>query len=916
MVETDLGLQSVNPQTRLYSQILLDIQVQDLKDRLFTYRVPESLHDEVFVGAQVLVPFGSQMVAGYVISLLTDFDEERESFKVKEILEVVDPLPLFDESYIDFLAFIAAKYCASMQDVVSAAVPSCLVSKVKRHVRLVDRTVSGAEILLSPAAYLVFTLLQGSAKGILSLSALRRRFESEGKRRKPKLTVQDFLQSMRHLSRLGYITIDEVEESGSSMKTELWLRASGLPPRTAKQKQVLAAFKEKESPGLAENPDANPDLNPDANPDLNPDLNPDASPPPSPAPSPDSDIDVALSLANLMQKSGVSRATIDKMVKEGMLESFEKEVVRDALGRLPGALVDNYSALPELTEEQKAVYGILLPALEECFSLKDQSQQFYEPWLLHGVTGSGKTEIYLRLIARCLELGRTALFLVPEIALTPQLSGRLKARFGALVAVWHSGISAGERYDAWRRLRSGEVRVLLGARSAILANIPDLGLIVLDEEHDGSYKQSTPAPRYNARDLAVEKARRCGALVLFGSATPDLASFERARQKDRILSMKNRVHQPVMPRVEIVDMRQGKGAMLAGSEIFSRRLADALKDRLEKGEQSVLLINRRGYASHIFCQACGTPQTCKNCSVSLVLHSNLRHKVNLEEAADQSLFSAGGYLACHHCGFRQPLKEECSSCQGPFLKIAGVGTQKVEKEVSKFLPAARIVRLDSDVVRRKGAFEEVLAKFTEGEADILIGTQMVAKGLDIAKVTLVGVLLADSAFNLPDYRSSERGFQLLTQVAGRAGRGETPGSVILQTYTPELPVLNLASRHDYAGFFAPEIESRRYLDYPPFARLTRVLLSGEDEMLVQSVSEIVAEEISYLMEDEADEDELKILGPAPCLIERIKGRYRYHLIIKNKGGERLQRLLVDYLRGRRFGPAVSLAVDVDAIDLI
>ncbi|MCA0313018.1 MAG: primosomal protein N' [Candidatus Melainabacteria bacterium] len=912
MVETELGLQSVNPQTRLYSQILLDIQVQDLKDRLFTYRVPESLHDEVFVGAQVLVPFGSQMVAGYVISLLTDFDEERESFKVKEILEVVDPLPLFDESYIDFLAFIAAKYCASMQDVVSAAVPSCLVSKVKRHVRLVDRTLSGAEILLSPAAYLVFTLLQGSAKGILSLSALRRRFESEGKRRKPKLTVQDFLQSMRHLSRLGYITIDEVEENGSSMKTELWLRASGLPPRTAKQKQVLAAFQVNESSGLAENPDANLNTSPDAYSDAKSD----ASLLTSLNTSSNANLDTALSLAQLLQKSGVSRATIDKMVKEGMLESFEKEVVRDALGRLPGALVDNYIALPELTEEQKTVYGILLPALEECFSLKDQPQKFYEPWLLHGVTGSGKTEIYLRLIARCLELGRTALFLVPEIALTPQLSGRLKARFGALVAVWHSGISAGERYDAWRRLRSGEVRVLLGARSAILANIPDLGLIVLDEEHDGSYKQSTPAPRYNARDLAVEKARRCGALVLFGSATPDLASFERARQNDRILSMKNRVHQPVMPRVEIVDMRQGKGAMLAGSEIFSRRLADALKDRLEKGEQSVLLINRRGYASHIFCQACGTPQTCRNCSVSLVLHSNLRHKVNLEEAADQSLFSAGGYLACHHCGYRQPLKEECSSCQGPFLKIAGVGTQKVEKEVSKFLPDARIVRLDSDVVRRKGAFEEVLARFTEGQADILIGTQMVAKGLDIAKVTLVGVLLADSAFNLPDYRSSERGFQLLTQVAGRAGRGETPGSVILQTYTPELPVLNLASRHDYAGFFAPEIESRRYLDYPPFARLTRVLLSGEDEMLVQSVSEIVAEEISYLMEDEADEDELKILGPAPCLIERIKGRYRYHLIIKNKGGERLQRLLVDYLRGRRFGPAVSLAVDVDAIDLI
>lgn len=855
---------------RLYAQILLDIQIQGLKDRLFTYRVPEHLEDTVFVGSQVLVPFGPrQMVAGYVTAVErksgADFD-----FRVRDLHDVVDPLPLFGESYIDFLAYVAKRYCASMQDVIAASVPACLVSKVKRYIKLEKNELldkSAPLLLENRAQTLLVELLKGSSKGILNLTILRQRFEKLGRQERPKLNAEAFHRALKDLTVRGLISTFEEEEEGTNIKTKNLVHAGEIATKTAKQAEILTCLQEFEkSPSIPE----------------------------------------------LIEKSGSSRSTIDKMVKEGMLKLAEEEVVRDSLSGLPAELVEKFRQEPKLTAEQEEVFAVLLEDLSAALSDKSVKEIQPEPWLLHGVTGSGKTEVYLRLISQALKADRTTLFLVPEISLTPQLSGRLRARFGNKVSVWHSAISAGERYDTFRRLRSGEVKVLLGARSAILANIPQLGLIILDEEHDASYKQSTPSPRYNARDLALEKARREGALVLLGSATPDLGSFERAERTGRLLTMKNRVFQPMMPVVKVVDMR--KAFQRGDKAVFSTELKQALKERLEKKEQVVLLINRRGFASHIFCQACGNVTRCKNCSVSLVLHSNI--KANLEETEDTSIFSRGGYLACHHCGFRQPLKEDCPTCKSPFLKVSGTGTQKVEHEVLSLHPEARVVRLDSDVAKRKGAYEAVLAQFSAGEADILIGTQMVAKGLDIPGVTLVGVLSADAAFNMPDYRSAERGFQLLTQVAGRAGRGDKPGAVVLQTYTPELPVLKLASEHDYLNFFTPELESRKAFDYPPFARLTRLLVSGEDELIVESVTEILAEELSKLFEDEAEEGELKILGPAPCLIERIKGRFRYHLIIKNRGGDRLQELLVDYLRGRQFGPEVNLAVDVDALDLV
>jgi len=899
----DLDIRSLPAEQgpNLYAAVLLDVQIKGLKDRLFTYRVPHSLLGLAYIGAQVLVPFGGrQLLAGYIVGLSGTHTLEKSP---KDIQEVIEPDPLFDEAYIDFLGYVAKKYCASLQDVVAAAIPACLTTKLKKlvklnpgHAAIKNLTLSERQAYLSEvldekpapkgggkvadrpsdkedqASAIIIDLILQSAKSILSLSTLRQRFEREGRFLKPRLGAAQFHKTLARLTALGLLILETEQEGATEAKSRKVVIPGPQPPSTEKQKLVLQSLIDMmEQKSLA-----------------------------------------AVSPADLSQLSSVSRSTIDKMVTNNMLLALDEAVIRDGLDALPQSFVDKNKIEPPLTDEQKEVFAVLEKELRSTLSLSadpqaEHEQKAVQPWLLHGVTGSGKTEIYLRLISETLRLDRTALFLVPEISLTPQLAGRLKGRFGKLVAVWHSAISPGERYDTFQRLRSGEVKVLLGARSAVLACIPDIGLIVLDEEHDGSYKQTSPSPRYHARHLALEKARRAGAMVLLGSATPDVVTYYEAQQAGRILSMPSRVFKQAMPEVTIVDMR--KQFKDGHKTAFSEPLTTAVHERLARSEQVVLLINRRGFASHVFCQLCGHVVKCKNCSVSLVLHQKA-----YRNEGDSLLKS--GYLACHHCGFRSPLMPSCTACESPFLKESGLGTQKVEQDVHKLFPDARVVRLDSDVAAKKGAYEKVLAEFSEGRADILIGTQMVAKGLDIERVTLVGVLTADAAFNLPDYRSMERGFQLLTQVSGRAGRGAHKGAVILQTYAPDLEALRLASNHDYGGFFAPELESRRLFQYPPFSQIIRIVVSSEDCTLAESVSEWLAEEISRLIEDEVDEEDVRILGPTACLLEKVKTKYRFHLLIKNKAGALAQYMITEYLRLRNFGSDVTVAVDVDALDLI
>lgn len=854
-------LSSVGTDHKIYASVILDLQARELKDRLFTYEVPAHLAASTFIGAQVLVPFGRQdMVAGYVVSLGESKDVHLDNIKTREISDVIAQESLFDEQYIDFLYWVCDYYCATLADVIAAAVPSFFSPRIKQMVRLDAKMAAQIHNDPDPKRRLIVDILAESKSGTLALSVLRQRWAKDS-----KLGQSHFYKPFSHMRREGVIQLTSESSSPKSPKTVSVAVWTGEEGKTARQKEIVSLLKRNNG---------------------------------------------QLLLKSLIDEAGTTHATIKNLSNKGIITLTEQEVVRDSLTTLKESAPE--ASLPDLTEAQSAALAKLSAALTD--TLRATGELPPKPWLVHGVTGSGKTEIYLRLIQQAIDLERGALLLVPEISLTPQLARRLIERFGTNVAVWHSALSEGERYDTWRRLRTGEVKVLLGARSAILVHVPALCLIILDEEHDGSYKQSSPSPRYNAREVAVEKARRQGALVVFGSATPDVCSFRESKESGQYLSLPERVFKQSMPEVNIVDMRSEFAEGNRG--IFSCALQGALTQCLGRQEQAILLMNRRGYANHVFCRACGYVVKCRNCSVSLVFHQARRgqEKDSFNLAGPDP--NDDGYLSCHHCGFQSQSIVTCPACRSPFIRQYGLGTQRVEEEVRQRHPRARILRLDSDVASGRGAHEEIFKKFAAGEADVLIGTQMVSKGLDIPLVTLVGVLAADAAFNLPDYRAIERGFQLLTQVSGRAGRGDRQGQVIWQAFATDMPALGWARQHDYETFAEAELAARRAYSYPPFGQLIRAVVSGGDIYAVEAACEKLAEELSQYIDDIIPADALVILGPAPCLIERIRGKFRFHLLVKNLAGEEGRVLVNSFFRAKRMPDGITLAVDVNAVDLL
>jgi primosomal protein N' (replication factor Y) len=549
----------------------------------------------------------------------------------------------------------------------------------------------------------------------------------------------------------------------------------------------------------------------------------------------------------------VSIATIKGLIEKGILGEREVEVYRD-----PYAEKEFQNTKPlSLTSEQEQAIEPILASINE---------QRHEVFLLYGVTGSGKTEIYLQSIQKVLENGKEAIVLVPEISLTPQMVSRFKGRFGNLVAVLHSGLSIGEKYDEWRKIQRKEVRVVVGARSAIFAPFENLGIIIIDEEHETSYKQEDN-PRYHARDVAIHRGMRHRCPVILGSATPALESFARAKKGVyRQLTLANRMNERTLPSVEIVDMRE---EMRAGNRsMFSRALFEKLVDRLEKKQQTVLFLNKRGYSSFVMCRDCGYVVLCPHCEISLTYHR------------------AGNKMKCHYCGFETVAPEYCPECQSEHIRYFGTGTQKVEEELGRLLPEARVIRMDVDTTTRKGSHEKLLTEFQEGKADILLGTQMIAKGLDFPNITLVGVLSADTMLHLPDFRSSEKTFQLLTQVSGRAGRHELPGEVVIQTYTPEHYSIELAGKHDYDRFYLKEMMMRKIHQYPPFYYLTLITVSHEELMKVVSVTEKITRYLKSRLSDQA-----VILGPTASPIARMNDRYRYQCLIKYKREPQLKTVL-------------------------
>jgi len=522
-----------------------------------------------------------------------------------------------------------------------------------------------------------------------------------------------------------------------------------------------------------------------------------------------------------------------------------------------------------------------------------ESGEGFRTFLLQGVTGSGKTEVYLRVIERALALGKGAIVLVPEIALTPQTVGWFRSRFGD-VAVLHSRMTDAQRLDTWQRVRHGEVRVVVGARSAIFAPVADLGVIVVDEEHEPSFKQGN-SPRYSARDLAVVRARNCEAVCVLGSATPSLESWHNARlgRYERLV-LEERVGGGTLPKVEVVDMAQEKGSG-DGPRLFSHRLESLLRDRLEKRQQSLLFLNRRGFAPVLWCPGCHETVRCKQCDVALTFHRRI------------------GRAVCHSCCEEIAPPSECPTCSKPGLRYLGLGSERVEQSLARLLPDARLARMDSDTMRRREDYESTLEAFGRGEIDILVGTQMIAKGLDFPGVTLVGIVSADSALHLPDFRSAERTFQLLAQVSGRAGRGTEPGEIVVQTLTPEHPAIVCAGKHDFEGFARGEMELREELGYPPHGRLIRAVFEDRDEARTQEAARVCAEHLRA----SCAPAELLVLGPAPAPISQVRGRYRQHLLLKspelNQAFGRARSILIGFAEENA---RPRLSIDVDPMSML
>ncbi len=843
----------------------------------FHYSIPSHLQDGVVLGQLVWVPFARRELPGIILA----FSESSPVAQTRDILSIIDPRPVLTPYQIELMRWISQYYQAPLHLVAWSMFPSGISWRSATMVYLeeaaasaMSRHPSGGTAWPSKEERLILELLR--QRGPMSLAQMQ-----------PRLKKTKWRPVLDRMVCKGWVR-KQLEVRGPQVKpkTEPIVRLLAIPSdedmadlsRAPKQRAVLAYLRQRtQEEGCA--------------------------------------FPLVISLAELCDQAGVTRSVVRRLAERGLLKLDEREVRRDPLaGREFVTTVP-----PKFTPDQEVVWQHIANALGSA-----RGQVF----LLHGVTGSGKTEIYLRTLAEVLKQGGQGIVLVPEIALTPQTIRRFAARFPRRLAVLHSKLSEGERYDEWRRIREGLADVVIGPRSAIFAPLPRLSLIVLDEEHEWTYKQQD-TPRYHARDVAVKLAELTGALVILGSATPDMTSYYRAKRGEyTLLQLPQRImgHQRSieeqrikfhidnrqeqvkalgpgfedarymdLPPVEVVDLR---AELRAGNRsIFSRALQRAMRDTLAAGEQVILFLNRRGAATFVMCRDCGHVIKCPRCEVPLTFHHG-------PPASRQGADSDN--LICHHCNFRAPVPSSCPQCSSKRIKFFGVGTQKVEQLVHDLFPQARTLRWDRDVTGKKGAHERILAKFASHQADVLIGTQMIAKGLDLPLVTLVGVVTADTALQLPDFRASERTFQLLTQVAGRAGRSILGGKVIIQTYAPQHLCIQAASHHDYESFYRQEIEFRRQQGYPPCSRLVKLLFTHSSAKTCQEeaqrLQQLLDNRIARLGVPDVD-----LIGPVPCFIARIRGQYRWQIVMR---GPDPTVLLAD------FPLPLGWRVDVDPVSLL
>ena len=595
--------------------------------------------------------------------------------------------------------------------------------------------------------------------------------------------------------------------------------------------------------------------------------------------------EVDLITTKLADKVDTSAGTIRRLADKGLVVYNEKEIRRDPYQDLDFSLTEDLN----LTEEQEEALNQIMKRINN-----NEKQTF----LLKGVTGSGKTEVYIQAIAEILQQGQEAIVLVPEISLTPQTIARFKGRFQEQVAVLHSQLSTGERFDEWRRLKEGNAKIVVGARSAIFAPLPNLGLIIIDEEHETTYKQDDH-PKYHAREVAVYRAGLNQAVTVLGTATPSLESYYRTQHEDyKLLELNNRIDNRPLPKVEVVDMREELNR--GNKKMFSQLLQEEIESSLAEGEQSIVFLNRRGFSTFVQCRKCGHVMRCNDCDVSLTYHSN------------------PPLLHCHYCDHKEEVPDTCPNCGSKYIKYFGIGTQKVEEELNDIFPEAVVKRMDVDTTGKKGSYRRILADFKDHKIDILVGTQMVAKGHDFPNVTLVGVVTADTALNFPDFRSSERTFQLLTQVAGRTGRGDKGGEVVVQSYTPKHYSIQYAKKHDYESFYEEEIASRKATNYPPFSQLINFLLKSESEKKVIKAAHKLGELVRGKL-DTLQADKIEVLGPVKAPLSKIQGQFRWQLIIKGKKLVKLREIsdyAVTELRDGSISENVKVSVDVDPLRML
>src|SRR5579859_232348 len=818
---------------------LIDVAVIAALRSPLTYRVPEGM--DVRAGHRVQVPLGTRQARGIALEPRTSL---APGVKIREISRVLDPEPLLSPELLTLGLWIAEYYLAPVGEVFRAMLPLISESRRARVLTLTEAGRKKLEDLRSSllgetrdskeAGFLLYIAGEGRARAEISYESVRRKFSASA-------------QLLASALAEGLVTLSETTRERGQRKIMSVRLVSGSVPVIAGQRVSPVAQRILEALGRE---------------------------------GPVDDHRV------LLKSARADLTALKKLERAGQLELHEQEPDGVKGKQESWAAVTGLHP-PVLTSAQAGVLKELQTSLEK---------QEFSVVLLQGVTASGKTEIYLRLIAECLERGRDALMLVPEIALTPSVQAHFIERFGDRAALMHSGLSERERHNDWWRVRHGNVKVVLGTRSAVFAPLANPGLIIVDEEHDPSYKQQE-TPRYHGRDVAVVRARLAKALTVLGSATPSLESAHNAREgKYRILTLEERIGGRPLASVEIVDMRQEFRETFSQVPV-SRRLRQEIDAQLRNGAQTMILLNRRGYSWFVLCRSCGQTQRCVNCSISLTYH-RCEHR-----------------LICHYCGYSALVPTRCPACDSEHLHYVGEGTEKLEDKFAELFPGARVARLDRDVARRRGQFIKTLSDFRERKIDILVGTQLIAKGHDFPGVTLVGVVSVDAGLSLPDFRAAERTFQLLTQAAGRAGRGEAPGRVLVQTFYPEHYAVRLASEQNYEMFFTREMRFRRLMHYPPWTALANII--AQDTRLERAAQ--VARQIEgFFTTSEKDSKTLKILGPSPAPLARVEGRYRIQFLVKSSSRARLNeilRRLADHCDQLGIPPR-AVMIDMDPVNLM